>query len=119
MNYKKGFLIAPVILALLTLCIYLTMVLWNWLMPQIFRLPEIGFWQAAGLLVLGRFIFGGFHHKHCWRENHLSYEMRKKIRTMTPEERKEYFHKLHLSREAWHNKYCTGEETSESGSEIK
>jgi hypothetical protein len=25
------------------------MVLWNLLMPQLFNLPEIGFWQAVGL----------------------------------------------------------------------
>jgi len=28
------------------------MVLWNWLMPTIFGLPEIGFWQACGLQLL-------------------------------------------------------------------
>ena len=28
------------------------MILWNWLMPVIFGLPEIGFWQAVGLNLL-------------------------------------------------------------------
>ena len=28
------------------------MTLWNWLMPVIFGLPEIGFWQAVGLNLL-------------------------------------------------------------------
>ena len=28
------------------------MILWNWLMPVIFGLPEIGFWQAIGLNLL-------------------------------------------------------------------
>jgi len=28
------------------------MVLWNLLMPEIFGLPEIGFWQACGLNLL-------------------------------------------------------------------
>jgi len=28
------------------------MVLWNWIMPTIFGLPEIGFWQACGLQLL-------------------------------------------------------------------
>ena len=27
--------------------------LWNWLLPAIFELPIIGFWQAVGLLALG------------------------------------------------------------------
>jgi hypothetical protein len=31
---------------------YPSMLLWNWLMPEIFGLPEITFWQAIGLNVL-------------------------------------------------------------------
>lgn len=34
--------------------------LWNHLMPQIFNLPAIGFWQALGLLALSWLLFGGF-----------------------------------------------------------
>jgi hypothetical protein len=36
--------------------------LWNWLMPDIFGLKEISYWQAVGLLFLGRLLFGGFGH---------------------------------------------------------
>lgn len=35
-----------------------TMWLWNWLMPEIFKLPAIDFWQAWGLLALSWIIFG-------------------------------------------------------------
>jgi uncharacterized membrane protein SpoIIM required for sporulation len=31
--------------------------LWNWLMPYIFELPAITFWQALGLSVLCSFLF--------------------------------------------------------------
>lgn len=31
--------------------------LWNWLMPTIFALPSINFWQAWGLLVLSSILF--------------------------------------------------------------
>ena len=34
-----------------------TMFLWNWLMPVIFKLPEINFVQAIGLMLLAYFIF--------------------------------------------------------------
>lgn len=34
-----------------------TMWLWNWLMPVIFKLPEITFWQALGLNVLSGIFF--------------------------------------------------------------
>lgn len=41
---------------------YFVMLLWNWLMPTIFGLTTITFWQAAGIVLLARLIFGGFKH---------------------------------------------------------
>lgn len=41
---------------------YFVMLLWNWLMPEIFGLVAINFWQAAGIVLLARLIFGGFKH---------------------------------------------------------
>ena len=108
MNYKKMIFIAPLVIGGLALFVYLIMVLWNWLMPVIFHLPLIGFWQAAGLLLLGRFLFGGLGHKNGWQRNHYSYDVRKKIKNMTPEERAEFFQNMHLNREAWCNKYYAG-----------
>ena len=40
-----------------TLCGLVTMWLWNALMPAIFGLPVIGFWQALGLLALSHILF--------------------------------------------------------------
>jgi hypothetical protein len=37
----------------------LVMGLWNWLMPEIFKLPLIGFWQAWGLVLLSAILFKG------------------------------------------------------------
>ena len=34
--------------------------LWNWLLPPLFNLPQLSFWQALGLLALCRILFGGF-----------------------------------------------------------
>ena len=33
--------------------------LWNWLMPDIFGLITITYWQAIGLLILAKILFGG------------------------------------------------------------
>jgi len=33
------------------------MLLWNWLMPGIFGLPQIGFWQAFGLQSMAGLLF--------------------------------------------------------------
>ena len=49
---QKHLVFVPICFALFALiCGGLTMLLWNWLMPGIFALPEITFWQAVGLLV--------------------------------------------------------------------
>lgn len=37
---------------------WVVMLLWNWLMPEIFGLRRIGYWQAWGLLVLSGILFG-------------------------------------------------------------
>lgn len=31
--------------------------LWNWLMPEIFGLPSIGYWQSFGLCLLSSILF--------------------------------------------------------------
>jgi membrane protein required for beta-lactamase induction len=36
---------------------YPLMLLWNWLMPVIFGLPEITLWQAIGLNLLSTILF--------------------------------------------------------------
>ncbi|MDJ0364511.1 hypothetical protein QMK33_05055 [Hymenobacter sp. H14-R3] len=40
--------------------VFATMSLWNWLMPMIFHLPALNFWQTLGLVVLSRILTGGF-----------------------------------------------------------
>jgi hypothetical protein len=45
-------------IALVTLLLgWPLMLLWNWLMPTIFGLPIITFWQAVGLNLLSTIIF--------------------------------------------------------------
>ena len=61
---SKGLAILGIVVgvpALLALFGAVTMALWNWLMPAIFGLPEIRFWQALGLLVLSHILFKGGH----------------------------------------------------------
>jgi hypothetical protein len=35
------------------------MVLWNWLMPALFHLPAISYWQSVGVIVLCHLLFKG------------------------------------------------------------
>lgn len=76
--------------------------LWNALMPAIFGLKAIHFWQALGLLILGRLLFGGFH-----GHRGLGYRRRRRMLErwdrMSPEERERF-------RQGWRR--CRGEGTN-------
>ena len=45
------------LIAVLVVIPLITMFLWNWLMPYLFGLPEIGFLQALGLMILMNGLF--------------------------------------------------------------
>lgn len=38
---------------------FLIMWLWNWLMPMIFGLPTLNYWQAVGVFILSKILLGG------------------------------------------------------------
>jgi len=54
---------------------WLVMILWNWLMPQIFHLGEVTYWQSFGIVILAKLLFGGIggarggHGRNPWRGN--------------------------------------------------
>ena len=67
----------------------LVMFLWNSILPVVFGISTITFWQALGILVLSKILFGGFsggrghHHSgYGWRgrDMHLNPEEREKMR---------------------------------------
>ena len=55
----------------------IVMLLWNALLPDIFGITTITFWQALGILILSKILFGGFgpgkgdHHKHHRNKKHF------------------------------------------------
>jgi len=61
--------------------------LWNWLLPTLFDVRPVTFWQALGVLALSRILFGGFGS----HGGHRGYGPRRKHwRGMTPEERERF-----------------------------
>ena len=52
-----GFAIAGI--GLLALLGWVVMLLWNWLMPEIFGLKQLNYWQAWGLMILSCILFKG------------------------------------------------------------
>lgn len=62
MKKKSKGKIALIVLAVITMVLLVIAVvqyLWNWLMPDIFGLREITYWQAFGLFLLAKLFFGG------------------------------------------------------------
>ena len=39
------------------------MLLWNWLMPDVFGLPMLTYWKAVGILVMAKLLFGNLEGK--------------------------------------------------------
>ena len=68
---------------------FVVMSLWNNLMPGIFAVRAISFWQAIGLLILSKILFGGLRpgggSSPRWRRR-----MMERWEQMTPEERDKF-----------------------------
>jgi Ca2+/H+ antiporter, TMEM165/GDT1 family len=85
--------VLPLFFLVLAGLIWLCRELWNGLMPPIFGLRAITYWQALGLMVLSWILFRGFRGPHPgyggWR-----YNMRRRWERMTPAEREEFIRGL-------------------------
>jgi hypothetical protein len=99
---KWIFFVAPLALAaFIAIGGEIVMHLWNWLAPALFGWRQVTFWQALGLLVLCRILFGGFgghgqDHSRSWRKSDQRWER------MTPEERDKF-------RQDMRSRWCGGE----------
>ena len=68
---------------------YVVMRLWNWLMPELFGWHQIDLWQALGILVLSKILFGGFS-GGSGRSGYSRYRRMRRWEEMTPEERERF-----------------------------
>lgn len=76
-----------------TIAGFVTMSLWNWLMPMLFHLPLLTFWQALGLLLLSRILTGGFGRggRGGWaRGRAWKRQMVQRMEAFSPEEREKF-----------------------------
>jgi len=74
--------------------------LWNALLPPLFGWPQLSFWQALGLLVLCRILFGGWSGGRRYGgprsrireriDQRMRERMEERMAGMTPEERAAY-----------------------------
>lgn len=89
MSPRKGILVFKV-LVFVTIVVAgfgsAVLYLWNWLMPPIFGLPAITYWQALGLLGLSWLLFGGPRGLMGGRGHHGGHH----LSHMSPEERERF-----------------------------
>ncbi len=61
-----GLVVAGVVAAVVFALLFgwLVFLLWNWLMPALFGLKAVTYWQAFGIVLLSKMLFSGFglHH---------------------------------------------------------
>ena len=118
---KMRFFTPIIFLAIVAGFSAIVMLLWNWLMPTIFGLVAISFWQALGILILCRLLFGGFRgkgHRGGMHGMHWRNHLREKWMKMTPEQREEFINRRrkHFSRGGFFcrpdfDPFATGEDT--------
>lgn len=70
-----------------------TMLLWNALVPSLFKGPQVTFVQAVGLLLLSHILLRGgspWRHGHGWRRDQWKKRLEERLQAMTPEERERF-----------------------------
>jgi len=88
-RFLRGLMFVLLAIAALAVFGFVVMGLWNWLTPAIFGWKLISFWQAVGLVILSRILFGGFR-GHRGPGRHWRYRMMDRWEKMTPEEREKF-----------------------------
>ncbi|HFW6377540.1 TPA: hypothetical protein ACW7YL_000210 [Klebsiella aerogenes] len=99
----RPLIIGAVIVVVLSLVV---MSLWNALLPAIFGVKSIGFWQALGLLALCRILFGGLgFHRGMFGMAQARRRMHERWMTMTPEQREEFAQRFgRHGHRGWHER---------------
>jgi hypothetical protein len=98
--FKGRFIFIPLaVVAFLSLISYVIMQLWNYLMPVIFHLGVITFWQALALFVLCKILFGfgkGGHRGFGQRGGApwMRQRMEEHFKNMTPEQKEKFKQKM-------------------------
>lgn len=81
---------ASIAVAVLALVGFVVMQLWNSLLPPLFGFQVIGYWQAVGLLVLTRILFGGLGRRGGGGRRHWGSHWRQRWEQMSPDEREKF-----------------------------
>ena len=87
--FFRGLTMLALAAAFLAALGYVVMSLWNAVLPAVAGVHAITFFQAVGLLVLSRILFGGLRGRRL-RGWHWRGRMQARWQQMTPEEREQF-----------------------------
>jgi hypothetical protein len=93
--FKGRFIFIPIMVAaVLSLTSFVVMQLWNNLLPVILHVGVITFWQAMGIFILCKILFG-FGKGSGWHKGGMGapwmrHRMEQRFNNMTPEEREKF-----------------------------
>jgi hypothetical protein len=87
--YLRKAFIAPMAILAMAIFGFVVMYLWNWLVPSLFGGHTIGYWQAWGIIILSKILFGGFHGR-SGPGGRWKHRVRERLEQMTPEEREKF-----------------------------
>ncbi|MCI2088474.1 MAG: hypothetical protein LKK21_09465 [Prevotella sp.] len=91
LKYLKGLIPFGFLMMITAIFSVAVMLLWNWLMPVIFGLTVINFWQALGLLLLSRILFGSFRFGRSGIGHYIkNRQVSQKWKEMSDDQRREF-----------------------------
>lgn len=109
---KGRFVFIPVmVVAFMALITYIIMTLWNNILPEVIHVETITFWQAAGIFILCKLLFGfggmgGPGKGAAFRKRRLQ----EKMKNMSPEELEQFKQRMSEHRFGRFSNWCRDDE---------
>ncbi|MEO6219649.1 MAG: hypothetical protein ABIO81_04415 [Ginsengibacter sp.] len=91
--FGKGLMLVVLFIAAVFLFSAAVMSLWNAILPAVLGVKTITFWQALGILVLSKILFGSFGRRGGWHRGggyQWKRNMQDKWANMTPGDREKF-----------------------------
>jgi len=79
--------------------------LWNWLMPALFGLGVITYWQAFGIVLLAKLLFGGFGGHHRNDHDHFPHQPYDRWHSMFGDAREDWNHESEHKYRKYYRRY--------------
>lgn len=89
--FKLRFILFPICaIAMLSVASYAVMLLWNNILPDVIQVRTVTFWQAMGIFLLCKILFGfGGRGSGNFKERMMARKMGQRFKEMSPEQKEQ------------------------------